>query len=128
MTRPVTARYCLTLKYEFIRHLGKSEFHIFTRMISAAPQLAGRIAVVTGAASGIGEACARKLFALGSTVVLSDVNEDRGNNIVQDLKSKAEPGNKADAVFMKVDMSKGDQTKDFSSKVLEKFGAVCCRL
>ncbi|KAG2177873.1 hypothetical protein INT43_003120 [Umbelopsis isabellina] len=92
-------------------------------MISAAPQLAGRIAVVTGAASGIGEACARKLFALGSTLVLSDVNEDRGNSIVQDLKSKAEPDNKADALFMKVDMSKGDQTKEFSDKVLEKFGA-----
>jgi NAD(P)-dependent dehydrogenase (short-subunit alcohol dehydrogenase family) len=94
-------------------------------MISATPQLSGRIAVVTGAASGIGEACARKLFSLGCTVVLCDVNEERGNLIVQELKANAEPDNKADALFIKADMSQGDQTKELCDKVLETLGAVC---
>jgi len=93
-------------------------------MTSSALQLAGRIAVVTGAASGIGEACARKLFSLGSTVVISDVNEERGNAIVHDLKSNLQKGNKADALFMKVDMSNGHETNEFSGKVLDKFGSV----
>jgi NAD(P)-dependent dehydrogenase (short-subunit alcohol dehydrogenase family) len=94
-------------------------------MTSSALQLAGRIAVVTGAASGIGEACARKLFSLGSTVVISDVNEERGNAIVHDLKSNLQKGNKADALFVKVDMSNGHETNEFSGKVLDKFGSVC---
>jgi NAD(P)-dependent dehydrogenase (short-subunit alcohol dehydrogenase family) len=86
--------------------------------------LAGRIAVVTGGASGIGEACARKLFALGCTIVISDVNEERGNSVVQELKGSAEAGSAIDAVFIKVDMSQGEQTKKFAQTVLEMFGTV----
>jgi NAD(P)-dependent dehydrogenase (short-subunit alcohol dehydrogenase family) len=36
--------------------------------------LAGRLAVVTGGASGIGEACATRLAADGATVVVADLN------------------------------------------------------
>lgn len=92
--------------------------------IEPKPTLAGRIAVVTGGASGIGEACARKLFALGCTVVISDVNEERGNYVVQELKESAEEGSTIDAVFIKVDMSQGEQTKKFAQTVLEMFGTV----
>jgi 3-hydroxyacyl-CoA dehydrogenase/3-hydroxy-2-methylbutyryl-CoA dehydrogenase len=88
------------------------------------PTLAGRIAVITGGASGIGEACARKLFSLGSTVVISDVNEERGNAIVQELKSSVKNGSSLDAVFIKTDMSQGEQTKKFAQTVLEMFGTV----
>jgi NAD(P)-dependent dehydrogenase (short-subunit alcohol dehydrogenase family) len=38
-------------------------------------ELAGRLAVVTGGASGIGEACATRLAADGATVVVADLNE-----------------------------------------------------
>src|SRR5207248_10954155 len=37
-------------------------------------ELAGRLAVVTGGASGIGEACATRLAADGATVVVADLN------------------------------------------------------
>jgi NAD(P)-dependent dehydrogenase (short-subunit alcohol dehydrogenase family) len=37
-------------------------------------ELAGRVAVVTGGASGIGEACATRLAADGATVVVADLN------------------------------------------------------
>ena len=36
--------------------------------------LAGRVAVVTGGASGIGEACATRLAGDGATVVVADLN------------------------------------------------------
>ena len=39
-------------------------------------RLDGRVAVVTGAARGIGETIARQLGALGATVVLTDLNPE----------------------------------------------------
>jgi len=45
----------------------------------------GRVAVVTGGASGIGEATARRLAGEGATVVVADVDDARGRAIVGDL-------------------------------------------
>ena len=42
--------------------------------------LEGSSSIVTGGASGIGEACARQLADLGSKVVIADLNEEVGNN------------------------------------------------
>lgn len=42
-------------------------------------------AIVTGGASGIGEACARQLAALGATVVIADLNEERGRDIAEQI-------------------------------------------
>ncbi|KAJ2955930.1 hypothetical protein NQZ79_g8166 [Umbelopsis isabellina] len=86
--------------------------------------LSDRVAVVTGGTSGIGKACCRKLFALGSTIVVCDTNDEAGNAFVKDLESNAEKGNKAKAVFMKVDLSKGDETLKFTKRVLDQFGVV----
>lgn len=41
-------------------------------------RVAGKIAIVTGAASGIGQACARRLASEGATVVLTDRNAEAG--------------------------------------------------
>ena len=47
--------------------------------------LNGASAVVTGGASGIGEASARQLAALGTRVVIADLNEERGNAVASEL-------------------------------------------
>jgi NAD(P)-dependent dehydrogenase (short-subunit alcohol dehydrogenase family) len=47
--------------------------------------LSGASAVVTGGASGIGEASARQLAALGMRVVVADLNEDKGNAVATEL-------------------------------------------
>ena len=39
--------------------------------------LQGRVVIVTGAANGIGEACARRFAAESAHVILSDVNSER---------------------------------------------------
>lgn len=45
----------------------------------------GASAVVTGGASGIGEAAARQLAAIGARVVIADLNEDRGTAVASEL-------------------------------------------
>src|SRR4029079_13839127 len=45
----------------------------------------GMAAVVTGAASGLGEATARALAARGAKVAVFDRDEDRGNRVASDI-------------------------------------------
>ena len=47
--------------------------------------LDGSSSVVTGGASGIGEASARQLAAAGSRVVVADLNEERGQAVASEL-------------------------------------------
>ena len=51
--------------------------------------LAGRVAVVTGGASGIGEACATRLAADGATVVVADLNESAATAVAERIGGKA---------------------------------------
>ncbi|HKT64546.1 3-hydroxybutyrate dehydrogenase [Burkholderia sp. 22313] len=58
-----------------------------------------KIALVTGAASGIGEMCARKLAADGATVVIADLNVDAARKVADDIVAN---GGKALAIAMDV--------------------------
>jgi 3-hydroxybutyrate dehydrogenase len=51
--------------------------------------LAGRLAVVTGGASGIGEACATRLAADGATVVVADLNADAAAAVADRIGGRA---------------------------------------
>jgi NAD(P)-dependent dehydrogenase (short-subunit alcohol dehydrogenase family) len=48
-------------------------------------RLNGTAAIISGGASGLGEAAARALAAAGATVVVADVNEDRGKTVAAEL-------------------------------------------
>jgi 3alpha(or 20beta)-hydroxysteroid dehydrogenase len=50
-------------------------------------RLTGRVALVTGAASGMGEATARLYAAEGARVLLADVNVSRGKEVAADLEA-----------------------------------------
>ena len=50
-----------------------------------AGRVSGKVAVVTGAASGLGEATARLMHAEGARVLLTDIQDDRGQRVVAEL-------------------------------------------
>ena len=59
-----------------------------------------KVAVVTGAAQGIGEAYARALAAEGAAVVVADVNEESGNRVAQEIEASG-----GTAMFVRTDVS-----------------------
>ncbi|MEM6604773.1 MAG: SDR family NAD(P)-dependent oxidoreductase [Pseudomonadota bacterium] len=61
-------------------------------------KLEGSSSIVTGGASGIGEASARQLAELGSKVVIADMNEDRGRQVADEVGG----------VFVKCDVTNTD--------------------
>jgi NAD(P)-dependent dehydrogenase (short-subunit alcohol dehydrogenase family) len=61
--------------------------------------ISGSTAIVTGAASGIGAACARQLAARGATVVVADLQADKGEALAAEIKG----------VFAQVDVTKTEQ-------------------
>ena len=61
--------------------------------------LQNKVALVTGAASGIGEQCARKLANLGAAVVIADLNLENAQEVASSI---VEGGGKAIAVSMDV--------------------------
>ena len=60
----------------------------------------GRIAVVTGAASGIGQATAEALAAAGAMVIIADINVEKGQAVARSLRDKAQQ-----ADYFKVDVT-----------------------
>ncbi|NLE89885.1 MAG: SDR family NAD(P)-dependent oxidoreductase, partial [Dehalococcoidales bacterium] len=67
--------------------------------------LKGKVAVVTGAAMGIGKAIAYRLAECGAAVIITDINLDAANSTVEEFKArgfntaatKADAGNVEDA-------------------------------
>ncbi len=78
-----------------------------------------KVAIVTGAASGIGAATARE-FALGGAIaVIFDVNEAGGQQVAEQLRAEG-----AKAEFRRVDVSDADLCHATVHQVAEQFGRV----
>ena len=58
-------------------------------MIEPTTDLAGRTALVTGGASGIGAACARELAARGAVVTVADIDDVGAKSLAQEIGGKA---------------------------------------
>ncbi len=87
---------------------------------SAGPRFAGKVAIVTGAAGGIGEAYARALAAEGTAVVIADVDEDKG----QDTAASIAAAGSGDAAFVRCDVGDVDSTLAMAAFAVERFGGI----
>jgi NADP-dependent 3-hydroxy acid dehydrogenase YdfG len=81
--------------------------------------IAGKVVVITGASSGLGEATARLLSAQGASVVLGARRFDRLKSLADELTKS---GGKALAV--PTDVTNSDQVKQLVDAAVQKFGRI----
>jgi 3-oxoacyl-[acyl-carrier protein] reductase len=83
------------------------------------PTLSGRVAVVTGGASGIGRAIARRLAAEGARVALADVNADGLSAVAEEMR-----GEGGEALAVTTDVADSGQVETLFARVIERWGTV----
>jgi NAD(P)-dependent dehydrogenase (short-subunit alcohol dehydrogenase family) len=82
-------------------------------------ELAGKVAVVTGGASGLGRAFADRFAALGAKVVVADIEDAALAQAVDELKAAG-----ADVVGVHTDVAELTDVEALRDRALETFGAV----
>ncbi len=77
--------------------------------------LKGKVAVVTGASQGLGEALAKRLDREGCKVAVCDINYDGAKKVADQL---------SDSIALAVDVTKFDQLEEAAKAVVAKWGTV----
>ncbi len=79
-------------------------------------KLSNHTFLVTGGASGLGEATVRYLVAQGAKAIIADLNEEAGNALASELSDNT--------VFAKCDVTSEDDVQSAISAGVEKFGSL----
>ncbi|MBV9721597.1 MAG: SDR family NAD(P)-dependent oxidoreductase, partial [Mycobacterium sp.] len=79
-------------------------------------ELAGKVAIVTGGASGIGAGVVEKFLNEGARVVIADVDRDRGEDLATRLGTAA--------IFRSTDVADPEQVGALVAAAVENFGGL----
>lgn len=82
-------------------------------------RLAGKVTIVTGAASGIGEAIAACFGREGAAVVVADIDQSRGAAVARTIT-----GNGGRAVFVRADVAVDEDVKGMITAATDRFGSL----
>lgn len=80
-------------------------------------RLKNKIAIVTGGSSGIGRASSMLFAKEGAKVVVADINDKTGEDVVKTINM-----NSGEATYVHCDVTKEDQAKNLITKTVEKYG------
>lgn len=83
----------------------------------------GKVALVTGAASGIGRATALAFATAGAKVLVADVQPKQGEAAAREIADAARAA-KGDALFVRADVSKADDVQAMVARAVEAFGGL----
>jgi 3-hydroxyacyl-CoA dehydrogenase/3-hydroxy-2-methylbutyryl-CoA dehydrogenase len=75
------------------------------------------VALVTGGASGIGEACVREMIRMGGRAAILDLQEEKGEKVAESL-------GKGNAIFVKTDVTSDESVKAAVEKTIATFGKI----
>jgi NAD(P)-dependent dehydrogenase (short-subunit alcohol dehydrogenase family) len=81
-------------------------------------RLAGKIALVTGGGSGIGEATVRLFVAEGASVVIADIQDERGSRVAEELGARAR--------YLHADVSREADVHAAVAETVQRFGRLDC--
>jgi NAD(P)-dependent dehydrogenase (short-subunit alcohol dehydrogenase family) len=81
--------------------------------------LNNKVAVITGAAGGIGSGMARLFAQNGAAVVVADLNEEGGRQVVEGLKSAG-----GRALFVKTNVGEMEEAQAMAERVVDEFGKI----
>jgi NAD(P)-dependent dehydrogenase (short-subunit alcohol dehydrogenase family) len=77
----------------------------------------GKVALITGGSSGIGKATAQAFIKQGAKVVIADISEETGEQVVRDLKQGG-----GEALFVRTDVSDAAAVEAMVRKTVDTFG------
>lgn len=80
-------------------------------------RLINKVALITGGAMGIGEACARLMAKEGAAVGISDLNVERGSSLAEEINCTGSP-----ALFVEQDVGDEAQWRRVMAAVVDRFG------
>ncbi|MBZ9629249.1 SDR family oxidoreductase [Salegentibacter sp. LM13S] len=80
-------------------------------------ELKGKVALITGAASGIGESTALLFAKEGARVFLTDIDVEKGEKLEKKIKEDG-----GDAIFFEADTSKPEDSEKSVTEAVKKFG------
>ncbi|MGD2295797.1 MAG: SDR family NAD(P)-dependent oxidoreductase [Candidatus Aminicenantes bacterium] len=81
--------------------------------------LENKVAVITGAASGIGRAAAKRLSGAGAKVALLDIDEAQGENAVEEIVQSG-----GEAHFFKCDVTSNEECRKITEEIIRVFGRI----
>ena len=96
---------------------GQLQFLSMKEMHDVTGMLQDKVAIVTGAASGIGRATAQLFARQGAPVVLADINESGGEAVAQGIRAEG-----GDALFVRTDVGRMDQVEALVQAALARHG------
>ena len=81
-------------------------------------QLDDKVAVITGGASGIGAGTVRRFVAEGAKVLITDLDEDQGNALADEMGDAA--------AFLRTDVSREEDVAAMIAEATDRFGRLDC--